>query len=130
MGEAELQINTATAASPGAPFMLQSALRNMGQCVVGVLERCEDTADVMRATFPWLPRLPCDTRANVYGAKMERSGSNRTLDAGVEREVRRQNGLEESAYHFANAMLDAHLTLVRSTATKKRHPLRYAAEHS
>lgn len=130
MGEAELQINTATAASPGAPFMLQSALRNMRQCVVGVLERCEDTADVMRAAFPWLPRLPCDTRANVYGAKMERGGSNRTLDAGVEREVRMQNRLEESAYRFANAMLDAHLTLVRSMATKKRHPLRYAAEHS
>lgn len=123
MGEAEQRVNTATEAAAEGPFMLESGLRNMATCVVGVLERCSETADVMEAAFPWLPRLPCATRANVYSDNVQKA-TNRAYASGVEREVLRQNDLESRVYRVANALLDAHLELIHS-----RRRLRSNATH-
>lgn len=105
-----------------AAAMLSSALRNMGRCVVGVLERCEETAQALSATYPWIPPLPCKDRSNSYGAKMRPGGElakGLSYDPRALAEVRRQNVLEEHAYAFANAMLDAQLAELR----RRRWPL-------
>ncbi|KAG8460033.1 hypothetical protein KFE25_014178 [Diacronema lutheri] len=117
-GQAETTVNNATAADRrAAPALLDSALRNMQRCVVGVLERCEETVEALSATYPWIPRLPCARRANSYGANVRAGGA---LAAGLSyapdalAEVARQNALEEHVYAVANAMLDAQLAMLRA----------------
>ncbi|KAG8469330.1 hypothetical protein KFE25_007848 [Diacronema lutheri] len=113
-GEAEMRVNTATAAMPVGKWMLESALRNMATCFVGVLERCEETADVLVHAFPWLGRLPCSRRRNAYANS--RTNANGTRTISVERALRRQTSLEQHTYAYANAMLDAELAHLRHQA--------------
>lgn len=77
-------------------------------CVVGVLERCEDTKASVEFFFPWLAAsFDCGVHLNGH------SGSAHSeLTRAEEAEIKRQNQLEYMAYDVANRLLDAQLEVV------------------
>jgi hypothetical protein len=97
----------------GAPKALDAALAHMQRCVVGVLERCNDTAEALSYFQPWLRGLRhgCEKgRGRVQIGSTPRG----TLDDAQRAEVARQNALELRLYRAAGAMLDAQLLVARS----------------
>lgn len=107
-GSSEEVVNAATSgpdsSSSMAPVLLEETLGHMQQCVVGVLERCEDTMRAVRGYFPWFSNFDCKNFRERQG-KIKKS----TLSPAIEAEVARQNMLEESVYEVGNALLDAQL---------------------
>ena len=77
-------------------------------CVVGVMERCEDTKASVEFFFPWLAAsFDCGVHLNKY------SGSAHSdLTRSEEAEIKHQNRLEYMAYDVANRLLDAQLEVV------------------
>ena len=78
------------------------------RCVVGILERCQDTKDSLEFYFPWLKgTFNCGVHLNQQG-KIGR------LNATSEQicEIKRQNQLEYMIYDVAHWLLDAQLLVI------------------
>lgn len=106
-GRAEESVNWLTSRkqwSPASSVVLQETLEHMQHCVVGVMERCEDTQKAVRGFFPWFSTFDCADTKNQTGTVPHDPASDE-----VQKEIQRQNVLEMSVYKVANAMLDAQL---------------------
>lgn len=90
---------------------LARTFEHMETCVIGVLERCEETEKVIAFYFPWFDRFSCSVHLNVNSKHKPASD----LHPDVVDEVKRQNALEVLAYETANAMLDAQLRIINET---------------
>lgn len=120
-GRAEEKVNKLTSGTGGEPWRdadgwaldavatLERTLAHLTEhCVVGVLERCEDTKASVEFFFPWLAAsFDCGVHLNGH------SGSAHSdLTRAEEAEIKRQNQLEYMAYDVANRLLDAQLEVV------------------
>jgi len=106
-GRAEESVNWLTSRqqwSPSSSVMLQETLEHMQHCVVGVLDRCEETQKVVHGFFPWFSSFNCKETKNQTSEVPHDPAS-----PEVQKEIQRQNVLEMSVYKVANAMLDAQL---------------------
>eukprot|EP00316_Scyphosphaera_apsteinii_P023901 CAMPEP_0119314860 /NCGR_PEP_ID=MMETSP1333-20130426/34069_1 /TAXON_ID=418940 /ORGANISM="Scyphosphaera apsteinii, Strain RCC1455" /LENGTH=340 /DNA_ID=CAMNT_0007320059 /DNA_START=109 /DNA_END=1131 /DNA_ORIENTATION=- len=96
---------------------LHEVLHELPKCIIGVLERCEDTMANLRAHLPWLARAyDCNTQVMNTGAMfLPRNGSlppdrKQTPHwARLAAVVHRHNVVDEVAYRFANKILDMQL---------------------
>lgn len=128
-GRAEEKVNTLTAtddaitAHPGTDWALDAVgtlartLEHMDMCVVGVVERCDETRRVVRHYFPWFVDFRCDIKERVS----KRSSHPESFRPDVIAEVKRQNALEVLAYEAANSMLDAQLAAIPLSTTQPGH---------
>ena len=125
-GRAEKDVNTLTAGTGpyvdsngweyGATAALLSTLEHMQQCVIGVMERCEETKLVLDFYLPWLGRnFKCSATHLNVGKVSSRSN---LLSEEQIAEVKRLNELEVMTYTVANAMLDKQLDVVRRHGDK------------
>ena len=120
-GRAEEKVNKLTSGTGREPWCdadgwaldaaatLERTLAHLTEhCVVGVLERCEDTKASVEFFFPWLAAsFDCGVHLNKY------SGSAHSdLTRSEEAEIKHQNRLEYMAYDVANRLLDAQLEVV------------------
>jgi hypothetical protein len=117
VGASEGVINTLSASTPAALPALSSALKNMQQCVVGTLERCEDTERVLSFYFPFLRGyIGCSKGHELRGQ------ARRAIPAAEQAErdalVLEENFLEQAIYEYADAALDAELAIVKGHALK------------
>ena len=81
-------------------------VQRLSNCVVGILERCNDTMANIRRHLPWLvPHYHCDLQM-IHAATTRDTG---TLSAGLSRVILRQNAVDETVYHFANELLNKQL---------------------
>mmetsp|Transcript_85668 Transcript_85668/g.156038 ORF Transcript_85668/g.156038 Transcript_85668/m.156038 type:complete len:420 (+) Transcript_85668:53-1312(+) len=106
-GRAEESVNGLTSDqqwSSMAPMLLEETLDHMQRCVVGVLERCEDTEKAVHGFFPWFSSFDCKNSKLRQGAIPHAQ-----VKPEVQKEIERQNALDLSVYEVANAMLDAQL---------------------
>jgi hypothetical protein len=115
-GGAEETINQLTSTSPWhayAEAALGSALRNMGRCVVGTLERCQETSHVLGAYFPFLAGfVNCSEKARArgsFGYKVAVRAPSRAEADARDAAVLAENALDVAMYAYANAALDAEL---------------------
>lgn len=100
--------------APGAAAAFRQALARASSCVVGVLERCEETVEVLVAHFPWLAGLSCDLHANnasLHGPPPPPAHA---------AEIMRLNALDGLLYDVANRQLDAQLAVVRAARGRRR----------
>ena len=122
-GRAEVDINTLTAGDPGDKFRAEngwsygasaaflSTLQHMQHCVVGVLERCEETSVVVGFYFPWLRGLfNCSLFLNQGGVRVMPS-----LSYEQSAEVKRLNTLEVMTYTAANAQLSKQIHFIEGS---------------
>ena len=128
-GRAEEMINTLTSGTGGEPWRdadgwaldaaatLERTLAHLTEhCVVGVLERCEDTKASVEFFFPWLA-ASFDCGVHLW----KRGGSAHSdLTRAEEAEIKRQNQLEYMAYDVANRLLDAQLEVVAAARRARR----------
>jgi len=98
---------------------------------VGLLERMEDSLEVMRCRVPWLHTLKEIPRHNARpgkaASKKPRRHHNPRRGSLLQKKTFLQNGL----YEFASKLLDADLKCCRRRAKKERRLSRYhAAQHT
>lgn len=98
--------------SPAAPVLLEETLHHMQKCVVGVVERCDDTMRAVHAYFPWFKDFDCKRTQERKGQVKPHK-----MSSDVEAEIGRQNMLEQSVYEVANALLDAQLQRLQLHST-------------
>ena len=92
-------------------------------CVVGVMERCEDTKASVEFFFPWLAEsFDCGMHYRPGGLWKGGGSAHSDLTRAQEAEIKRQNQLEYMAYDVANRLLDAQLEVVAAArrAGRKR----------
>ena len=83
----------------------------MQQCVVGVVERCEETSVVVGFYFPWLRGLfNCSLFSNQGKVRVMQSLSNEQSA-----EVKRLNTLEVMTYTAANALLSKQIHFIEGS---------------
>mmetsp|Transcript_2496 Transcript_2496/g.3446 ORF Transcript_2496/g.3446 Transcript_2496/m.3446 type:complete len:328 (-) Transcript_2496:209-1192(-) len=102
-GKADMKMNTLTSdntASVAVEFVLNETLNHMSRCVIGVLERCEDTAKAVSYFLPWFKSFSCKVHMN-------KNRLDKTIYPKMEDELRRQNHLDVVVYELANKLLDA-----------------------
>ena len=99
---------------------LFKTLEHAGRCVVGVLERCDDTAEVLAHFQPWAAAVAGSECAHDATMLQRGSTARAGLDAAQVDAVRRENALEVHAYAAANAMLDAQLAVARGANPRRR----------
>jgi len=114
-GRSEEVINALTPESLVAPALLTETLEHMQQCVVGVLERCDDTMEAVRGLLPWFSSYNCSELSRV--GKIRPAKEHVKDDVG--KEIARQNALDESVYKVANALLDAQLSYLGKRSKAK-----------
>jgi hypothetical protein len=115
-GASEGMINTLTSTEPWHPaatFALGSALENMERCVIGTLERCEESARVLGFYFPFLRgHIGCRKGHELKGPPR------RPFPAAEQAErdalILEQNVLDQALYTYADAALDAQLAYVEA----------------
>ena len=93
-------------------------------CVVGVMERCEDTKASVEFFFPWLA-ASFDCGVHLWEGLWKGGGSAHSdLTRAQEAEIKRQNQLEYMAYDVANRLLDAQLEVVAAARRARRKRFR------
>ena len=103
-----------------APAAGWHTLEHMQRCVVGVLERCDETAEALAHFVPFLSgHFNCSLVLNrgppssTPGAA-DRASPPEALGDAQRAVVERENALEIRLYAAANAMLDAQLEVARA----------------
>ncbi|KAL1520684.1 hypothetical protein AB1Y20_022253 [Prymnesium parvum] len=87
---------------------LDDALGQLSRCVVGVLERCEESRRALRHLLPWLGApLECGAAARLPPPPR--------LGEEAARIVGAQNAVDERVYALAVAQLEAQLRLIERT---------------
>mmetsp|Transcript_20884 Transcript_20884/g.61713 ORF Transcript_20884/g.61713 Transcript_20884/m.61713 type:complete len:192 (-) Transcript_20884:76-651(-) len=92
--------------------VLDRTLHRASRCVVGVLERCEETAEVLSHFAPWF-EMSCGKHLNA-------NPHSSALSEDARREILRQNAAEVAAYKAANILLDAQLNVTRTARARSQ----------
>lgn len=135
----EEDINELTSGTPADPWRdaegwaldaantLEQTLEHLAEhCVVGVLERCEDTKTSLDFFFPW---LASDFRCGSGEVHKNGFRGKKEVPTPAElAEIKRQNQLEIMAYDVANRLLDAQLEVVAAARNASRRE--YGADRS
>lgn len=90
---------------------LARTLDHQQSCVVGILDRCEDTELAVRFFFPWFDTFSCALHENV-NLRNKKHQTDYNLHPDVLIELKRQNALDFLAFKAASAMLDAQLNVI------------------
>ena len=107
-GVGELGVNGMDPSHSGFVPMLNDSLKHLSQCVVTMLERCEDNKKVIQHFLPWFaPHYDCRTISNP-GMVHDSSA----LSAEAQREIISQNLVDEGAYRVAEALFEEQLKIV------------------
>lgn len=94
-----------------AEWAVQQTIQRASQCVIGILERPEDTLRLLRYYLPWLAEhVTFEERING-GRVSKGSLPNATVDA-----IRRVSHYERHVYDVANQLMDAQLANIPSEA--------------
>jgi hypothetical protein len=80
---------------------------------LGISERCEETAEVIKRYYPWFFSFNCSVVLN----RGEISSTN-SFPSNIQAEVEKQNALEILAYRFANEVLDVKLQEIGYTHSR------------
>ena len=129
VGIDEARVNTLTSGIdhlPEALGALGDVLEQLPKCVIGVIERCDETMRNLHLHLPWLapyyncsrpPKPPCNASglSLLYRGEMNMmcaptSPVDAAEDARRRRVVYRHNAVDELAYAFANRLLDSQLS--------------------
>ena len=96
-----------------AANVVSEVLGRLSTCVIGILERCNDTMANVHKHLPWLaPHYHCSKRiANKGTTELGacQPTTNGESTRAREQIVLRQNAVDETAYAFANELLDLQL---------------------
>eukprot|EP00977_Amphora_coffeiformis_P021647 scaffold9676_cov200-Amphora_coffeaeformis.AAC.4 len=80
---------------------MNQTIKRVSQCIVGVLERCEDTKKALEKHLPWFaPYFICEERLNTGKVKKEGLNSNQT------KVIEELAVSEIEMYKIANKLLD------------------------
>ena len=107
-GVGEVGVNAMGPNHSGLVPILNDSLRHLSQCVVTMLERCEDNKRVIKHFLPWFaPHYDCHIVRNP-----SKSGDSSELSAEAQREIISQNLVDEGAYRVAEALYEQQLKIV------------------
>mmetsp|Transcript_18900 Transcript_18900/g.34101 ORF Transcript_18900/g.34101 Transcript_18900/m.34101 type:complete len:96 (-) Transcript_18900:59-346(-) len=89
-----------------AEFAVQQTIERMSQCVIGILERPDDTRKALERHLPWLAQyINFDKRINT-GVVSKGNLSNETVA-----QIETVSQYERHVYKVANQLLDVQMSL-------------------
>jgi hypothetical protein len=91
-----------------AEHAVEQTIKRMSQCVVGILERPEDTQTVLQAYLPWLGDI-IQFQRHMNRGKVAKKNLTQTH----EDDIKRVSQYESQVYNVANQLLDAQLASAR-----------------
>lgn len=108
----ETIINTITRDSPYFDPELRHAASRMAQCVIVILERCEESNAVLRHYLPWLGEELdlCTTHANAG----KTSDGHKQIQEGSEDAILKQNDMDEALFQFGRELFEEQVRIAQS----------------
>ncbi|KAL7538732.1 hypothetical protein ACHAWF_006191 [Thalassiosira exigua] len=108
----ETIINTIARDSPYFDQELQRASSRMAQCVVVILDRCEDSNAVLRHYLPWLGEGLdlCATHANAGHT----AGVHKGIQEGSADAILKQNEMDEALFQFGRELFEEQVRISKS----------------
>jgi hypothetical protein len=116
-GRANWKVNQLTSGNSWtheSSYILDDTLQNMKHCVLGISERCEETAEAIKHHYPWFSSFNCSVVLN-----RGEISSTKPIPSNIQAEVEKQNALEILAYRFANEVLDVQLQEIGYTHSRR-----------
>ena len=110
----ELQVNALTQENPIAPGLLDETLSRMSHCVVGMIDRCSETMEVLGFFLPWM-RYNCTANEDrILDTRVK------GLPEDVAKAFLHFNALDEHVFRFGSKLFDAQLKEARKAREKPR----------
>ena len=110
----ELQVNALTQENPIAPGLLDETLSRMSHCVVGMIDRCSETMEVLSFFLPWM-RYNCTANEDrILDTRVK------GLPEDVAKAFLHFNALDEYVFRFGSKLFDAQLKEARKAREKLR----------
>eukprot|EP00472_Partenskyella_glossopodia_P004457 CAMPEP_0197516460 /NCGR_PEP_ID=MMETSP1318-20131121/1334_1 /TAXON_ID=552666 /ORGANISM="Partenskyella glossopodia, Strain RCC365" /LENGTH=324 /DNA_ID=CAMNT_0043065215 /DNA_START=380 /DNA_END=1354 /DNA_ORIENTATION=+ len=109
MGRNEIQINGLNAKQRLFPFVLNETLAHLSQCVVTMLDKCDESKQVIKYYFPWLePYYNCKVVKNQGMVK-----DRKELEPDAKKEILRQNVVDDLAYVLGKRLFAEQLHIIQ-----------------
>jgi len=114
----EVRVNTLKSGSPEFLAEFKGSAHRMSHCVITVLNRCEESNQVVSYFFPWLKGV--DLCANKYANKYYNKGTATNIEKSVgpaeSVSILSKNSIDELLYEFGIALFEAQLKIATSAA--------------